>query len=732
MGAGLDAAGLAVATVAYNRDAYANNISMNQNQMYQEKNYLIAFITALREELRDVMSIFVGRMSNYILVSTLLFGFAVVLYSEGPAFMEDGDSPRVLVQIFSISIGLTLVAHMCCILVAFKGLAAVYEQAMKCLAEFTPEEPDEYTFNYLEQCTFGFEQSGEVWRLPLTDYPWWCLPQPLRSRWPRRAAVKDWTTRKDCHLQCPKVAEQKHIMEELPRKRWKHAPAEAGESPEDSASKDNYFNDYFKHIQTLTGAWEPHKDVTKVILAHSVMENTQALAYFSLGRYHKVGLHFSAVLCLMLTSLGMVVMWQLRGWLSKKGTLWGSRGFLAVVLLTAAGPVVCALVLPFLHPDLHSILGMLCSLPVMLREVCLIILVPHGQENKRRPTSITSAGFDDMQKQDPRKSAQFVESGRSSRELHDEPQNRGEFVDHLKSVVQDCSHADVVNVDHLGPAQRKIVRAFGGFTCFWWAISFALFAVGLHEALEGRRQGHASAAVVIGSLDVTWPSNHFLPRALGCDGGHVFIADEFNIYELVASQTQTFHLQPWPCYLTRRVADIAVSCDKNGACQPLALLQGLPSEVVDCAASNEAPLTLLQAATHVEHMAAWNSTRILTVEGKDVLLRTRSQVNQRNIFKALWPTAEVPQSQNGMLRAVDSANGRMLSFFFGGGTEFRPAVVRHEVASNVSLTWELPSDLPVLLTGCTPTQDSILVVASSDSSPQRLKIVRLELEPQRL
>jgi len=73
-----------------------------------------------------------------------------------------------------------------------------------------------------------------------------------------------------------------------------------------------------------------------------------------------------------------------------------------------------------------------------------------------------------------------------------------------------------------------------------------------------------------------------------------------------------------------------------------------------------------------------------------------------------------------------------LSFFFANGTESRPAVVRHDVASNVSLTWELPSDLPVLITGCTPTQDSILVVASSDSSHQRMKIVRLELEPNRL
>jgi len=106
-------------------------------------------------------------------------------------------------------------------------------------------------------------------------------------------------------------------------------------------------------------------------------------------------------------------------------------------------------------------------------------------------------------------------------------------------------------------------------------------------------------------------------------------------------------------------------------------------------------------------------------------------VNQQNFFQALWQIADVPQTQNGMLRAVDTANDRMLSFFFAGGAESGPAVVRHEVASNVSLIWELPSDR-LVLTGCTPTQDSILVVASSDSSNQQIQMVRLELEPHRL
>jgi len=612
--------GLAVATVAYNRDAYANNASMNQNQMYQEKNYIIAFITAVREEVRDVLDVFVGRMSSHVLVGTLLLGYVVVMLLEGPDFMQNGDSPRVLLQLFSVSTCLTLVSIMCCILCALKGMAQSYEQARKFLAEFTPEAPDEYNFNYLEQCTLGFEQSGEVWRVPLTDYPWWCFPTPTTSRWPRRKPLKEWK----CTLKSPEVPEQRHVRarEELPRKRWHREKdtnsAEAGKLSEEGKKEGEkeYWNEYFKHISKLTEFWEPHKELTRILLAHSVVETTQALAYFSLGRYHNMGLHFSTVLCLMLTSLGAITAVQFRKWfnLCDKNMLFGPSMFLVMVLLTAAGPVSCALMIPLLRPHLQVILGMLCSLFSVFRQICLISLVPmktHEDESK-------------VQGQGPERTEHRskVLERKEARPMGDNPEDRGNFEDHLKIVVDRLEHANALEVEHLGPEQRKAIRYFDGFGCFWWGVSFVLFALGLHETLQGRQRGHVGAAVVIDQLDVTWPSSRFLPHTLGCDGGHVFIADEFNIYELVASPerpTQTFHLQPWPCHLTRKVADIAVTCDEIGTCHPLVLLQGQPSEVVDCATNNEAPLTLLQASTNVERMAAWNSTRILTVEGKDVV-----------------------------------------------------------------------------------------------------------------
>mmetsp|Transcript_24007 Transcript_24007/g.46713 ORF Transcript_24007/g.46713 Transcript_24007/m.46713 type:complete len:488 (+) Transcript_24007:2-1465(+) len=486
------------------------------------------------------------------------------------------------------------------------------------------------------------------------------------------------------------------------------------------------------------------------------MENIQALAYFGVGRFHNAGLHFETVLCLMLTCLGLFVMWQLRGWLRafQDDTHFGFRVFMAILLLGALGPALCAVMLPLIHPNLHTILGMLCSLVAVLREVGLMSLVTEKRSKRQcepqqlqgcrtwsctGSTSISAEARNGMQQQnaadgqgDPLDQIQCVQSQESARPPWEKPAERKKFVDHLKKIVEECKNdGDALRSHHLGPHERKTILALDGFSCVSWGVTFALFASGLYGALQGMQRGHAGAAVATGQLDVSWPNKRFLPRALGCDDGHIFIADEFNIYELVASpgpQTQTFRLQPRSCYMTQKIADISVTCDDTGACQPFALLQGLPSEVVDCATNSEAPLTLLQASTHVEHMTALNSTRILTVEGKDVVLRQRSRMIDRNLFQALWPIAEVPQPQSGMLRAVDTTNGRMLLFFYDGGTESRPVVVRHDVASDVSDTWELPSDLSVLLTACTETQDSILVVASSD---QQVKIVRLKLEPHR-
>ncbi len=60
----------------YNQGAYANTIHWNQAQQYQKKNYNLAWVSVAREDIRQFMSIFVSRLSNYMVVATLIVNLA--------------------------------------------------------------------------------------------------------------------------------------------------------------------------------------------------------------------------------------------------------------------------------------------------------------------------------------------------------------------------------------------------------------------------------------------------------------------------------------------------------------------------------------------------------------------------------------------------------------------------------------------------------------------------------
>ena len=71
---------------------------MRQAQLYQEKNYRLAWITTARDDMREMMSVSIQRVNNYNLVATLILGTAsgcllggVTFDSKVPEFIAHAD-----------------------------------------------------------------------------------------------------------------------------------------------------------------------------------------------------------------------------------------------------------------------------------------------------------------------------------------------------------------------------------------------------------------------------------------------------------------------------------------------------------------------------------------------------------------------------------------------------------------------------------------------------------------
>ena len=142
--------------------AAQDSIAMQQNQMYQEKNYHITWIASVREEMRDFLTIFVGRLQNTGLLNTLLFGISTAFLCEGEL---DNEAPDSLVYAYYSSLIISMLYFGCSILFCFIGAASAYAESRKFMLKFVPDVHDAYNFDYISQL-LEWETKGEALRVP--------------------------------------------------------------------------------------------------------------------------------------------------------------------------------------------------------------------------------------------------------------------------------------------------------------------------------------------------------------------------------------------------------------------------------------------------------------------------------------------------------------------------------------------------------------------------------------
>mmetsp|Transcript_94474 Transcript_94474/g.187239 ORF Transcript_94474/g.187239 Transcript_94474/m.187239 type:complete len:424 (-) Transcript_94474:89-1360(-) len=270
----LSGASLIYSGLSYNRDGFSDNVALRQNQVYQEKNYHITWIAAVREEVRDILSIFVGRMSNYMVVNVLIAGVAAATIVEG----DVAESvPDFVVHAFYVSFVLSLLYLVLSMMLATKGIIVAYNSALKFLVEVVPDSLDSYTFNYMDQVTDKFE--ADLWQ---------AFRIPFRQRFATAL------TRKAERVVMDRKHEQE-LLEQLPRGKHRsvvNRPGKDAEPTEPSSSSQRQTcykttqPTYFSSLRTYQQLWEPFADAAQTSMTHGIVSLTQGSAYFCLGKLH--------------------------------------------------------------------------------------------------------------------------------------------------------------------------------------------------------------------------------------------------------------------------------------------------------------------------------------------------------------------------------------------------------------------------------------------------------------
>jgi len=157
------------AWLTYNRDCFADNAAMRQNQMYQEKSYHMSWITCARDDIRDIMYTSVLKMICYMTIATLIIFFAGSAVLVGQV---DDEAEHVLKHTYYVSMFTSMMSLTLSVFFGIRGCNTAFQYSIQLLTKaIAPEATASYDFDYMKQVQ-QFEKSKSVVRIPLWRPLW--------------------------------------------------------------------------------------------------------------------------------------------------------------------------------------------------------------------------------------------------------------------------------------------------------------------------------------------------------------------------------------------------------------------------------------------------------------------------------------------------------------------------------------------------------------------------------
>mmetsp|Transcript_26001 Transcript_26001/g.82117 ORF Transcript_26001/g.82117 Transcript_26001/m.82117 type:complete len:710 (+) Transcript_26001:91-2220(+) len=694
----------ALAWLAYNRDAYADNVAMRQNQIYQKKNYHISWVSCARDDIRDIMQTSVGRINNLMIVTTLILGIVAAAILEGSL---PGSVQHFIVHTYYASLATSVLYLMLSITFGVEASNTAFDYSIALLTTAVmPDTTDDYDFDYMKQ-TQQFEKSIRPFRIPLL--------MPLRARL---------------------LKGQDPRLEMLS---WR--PAEDGEQgkvPDRPAPKDQaaWYFECFRHYAML---WAPMENGAQECMGYGTVMLFTGGAYYWLGTLHEHHEMWSAfTLCGLFIFAGVFMFYKL--FLSEKakspvdnsrtlefrsglGQAWGY----SMMLLLVFAPMVCGVAMRWpmdwvahasarLSMAGHAAFALLCC----VREKDMDVATKHEEEEPDPSHEVepegSPAGASPLSSASRRVAAKVGLGPKARKYLPTVPAD----VDFEagRDATAGNAYCDEQNLEkkvndqkeHMLRTFRKVkgIKLTAHGACFVTWFSLAAELTGSQPFPEQAVQRAAVADVAM-----AWPSPHVSPRALACAGGRAFAADEFRVFELAGGRAV-----PLPCDLSHTIADVAAACD-GPRCWPLVLTDEVPAQVVNC--SGGPPLPFLQTPGTVRAVAARSGGRAATFAAVGGRLLEYQLPAAGGGLQPLWPLMDLDTEG---LQSMDASTERLLLFrSSAGGTS---TVESYELAAPVRRSggWRLPGELPPLVAGCaeagTTTPSSLLLLLRDAASGPRL------------
>jgi len=676
-GLGTGLLGTGYAAAAYNQAAYLSSVALRQCQIYQKKNYELSWVSIARDDIRDMMNISVTRISNYMMVATLILGVASDALL-GVNFSE--KCPEFVQTAFWISMALSILFFTESIMFAVKGQNSAFTNTMRLLTwELRPEPPAPYDHDYLQQMSM-FESSGlaQLFRIPGLATHYGDDPENGKDGKDHKGIPR----RRDEQLEregflarifgqrsenggngAGSSSDPQKPSAPTPSTPWKTGAAGDGSQQptlEQVVPKTTMLM-YLARFSHFMQLWQPYETSSKYCIGLGLISLAHGAAYFCLGHFSATGLYMGdciAWITVFIFIFVTAIVYQQNFHSNHRASRW------AVYLLISLGPV-CGIVggvttsgavrswaasLMFLFHSVHYIVGWVISVFEFKKPWQTTKKFTTGPRGQQFPEEWFRACNQSDVEEDWQ---MYCAAGRDvSSEDDDFGMSRSSPPEEFYGASRPCA-AERRKVVQTNNRVTGIVRSsmlFSGLVWFvtFWASAFTNFescGLWLNSLVSGKADlldgDHLAIVAPVPGLELT---------SVACRGDVMFVANSFQVFRVNISSGV---LDALPCALEREVADLTLDCS-SGSCRPLVLLDD--SSILDCSSGVGAKLLKGMEAKRIASTSNSAEPKLLSLTNGTLV------DNTWNAAQKGWDPQWVVQDVGADVVDVDAVEGRAVLF----------------------------------------------------------------------
>lgn len=578
----------AAASAAYNQAAYFACLQLRQNQLYQDKNYHISWVSVARDDIRSVMEASTNRMNNYVLVGTLILQTAIgMLFGD----TLSGTRHLFVVGVYWQTMALSVMFFTTSIVFSVKGQNSAFLNTMRLLMwETRPENPGAYDHDYMQQIR-SFEGRGlkEVFRMPMTRATDFAGPPAAKGKAPP-------------------------ADESMPRPLDPAFGGHADGQGEPHGKLETLTPTteellYLARMGQCMQIWSSYDTFSKYCLGLGLVLMVKGAVYWCLGQLAAKDTQMAdftaGTLMAVFTYVNMLIYRE-----SFKSRYQPCVFALCALLLSE--PLTGMVAVFFEQPRwvnmLFQLLNVLSQMSLFVAALAWSTLKeqrpaavaqkylegPAGQRFSSMWTSVADrdacaeprvSGGVDADSDRSFYSTSSASSGFTSEEDHSE--SDGPWKPPRRDGTRLTAEEQLVAA--VERRVRWVFRIELLLSAGSWLLAFVVLLLSQWRSFGVWAEGLGTPALELEALPLAWHSPFFQPTAMACAGGHAFAANSFTVARLDFSSGMSV---PYPCNANRTIRDITVLCEAGGACRPLVLLND--TRVVDC--STGAEFKLLQSA----------------------------------------------------------------------------------------------------------------------------------------